>query len=173
MFIFRSSLIALLISSGTSFGQVAQNQTNSQSSENIETKERLVSALQHEVDIELNDKTVLCTNADYSARMLKINIPQLRNFTSLDHTNSGTGQPCAQGGVCTDSNSPDSVIKLGPTVTASLQVQRKLFAQIDHEKKTCVMEMTEIVDVDIKGKNFHHEAWGSIGSVSYASCVAL
>ena len=173
MIIFRNSLFVLLILSGSTFGPGAPRASSAQLEENIEIKERLVSTVQSEIYVELNDKTVLCTSADYSAIMLKVNIPLLREYTSLDHTNRGTGLPCVQGDMCTESNSPASIIKLGPTVNAPIQVQRKLFATIDHEKKTCVQEVVEIVDADIKGKNFHHEAYGFIGNVSYQSCVAL
>jgi hypothetical protein len=173
MTIFRNSLFALLILSGTTFGPGAPRSSSAQLEENIEIKERLVITFQGEMDVELNDKTVLCTSADYSGNMLKVNIPRLREYTSLDHTNRGTGLPCIEGGFCTESNSPESIIKLGPLVTAPIRVQRKLFATIDHEKKTCVQEVVEIVDVDIKGKNFHHEAYGFIGNESYQVCVAL
>ena len=146
---------------------------NSALAENIEVKERKVSDQEVTLQITLNAKSVLCTAADYSDTMLKVNVPGLRNLTVLDHTNSATGLPCVQGGVCTETNSPASIIAKGPVVKAPTRVQRIAQFTIDHDAKTCTQVLHEIVDVSIAGKNFHHERSKVIGPMTFDACIAM
>jgi len=69
MIIFRNSLFALLILSGTTFGPGASKASSAQLDEDIEIKERLVSTVQGEIYFELNDKTVLCEICQESINM--------------------------------------------------------------------------------------------------------
>ena len=69
MIIFRNSLFALLIFSGATFGPGAPKASSAQLEEDIEIKERLVSTVQSEIDVELNDKTVLCEISQESVNM--------------------------------------------------------------------------------------------------------
>jgi hypothetical protein len=95
----------------------------------------------------------------------------LRLLTTLDHTNTGTGLPCVQGGVCSEENSPGSIIALGPQVSVSIHVRRYIVATIDHSNKSCQQYLRETVAADIEGRRFNHEAFGDVGSVPYISCL--
>src|SRR5262249_16938805 len=63
-----------------------------------EYKEEVVHQTTTPVEVALNEQTVLCSHADYSALYLKVLIPKLASLTLLNHQNAGAGAPCVAAG---------------------------------------------------------------------------
>src|SRR4051812_13679246 len=68
--------------------------TAAHADESKDTRQFLVYQSQTIVPVDINENTVLCLSADYSAPVLKVLVPQLAQLTLLNHQNTGAGAPC-------------------------------------------------------------------------------
>jgi hypothetical protein len=126
------------------------------------------------VEVDLNESTVLCSHADYSAAYLKVLIPKLAELTLLNHQNAGAGAPCVAAGKCkpfgnaepADILDPYLPIELVPVTVTVLRGQ-----SVDHVKKTCTISLIERVNTTIRGVPFTHQRAASLGTRPYTDCV--
>jgi hypothetical protein len=126
--------------------------------------------------IALDDTTVLCSSADYSATFLKVLIPQIASVTVFDHTNSGAGEPCMAAGQCSDTLNPSVLIDASrPDEDIMLRVVRTRTLTIDYDAKTCAAKLVEELHTAIRGIVFYHERDGALPgpTPSYADCLAM
>ncbi len=125
------------------------------------------------VEVELNAQTVLCSSADYGALYLKILIPQLARLTLLDHQNLGAGAPCVAAGMCEPGNEPSDIIDPNdPKDTVAINVKAIRVDEADADTQTCNTSLTEKVKVTIRGVDFFHERWATLGTRPYSDCVS-
>jgi uncharacterized protein (TIGR03382 family) len=125
------------------------------------------------VEVELNANTVLCSSADYGALYLKILIPQLARLTLLDHQNLGAGAPCVAAGMCEPGNEPSDIIDPSdPKDTVAINVKAIRVDEADADTQTCNTSLTEKVKVTIRGVDFFHERWATLGTRPYSDCVS-
>ena len=146
-----------------------------------ENREALVHTTHHSLTIELNDKTVVCSRADYAEPMLKVLIPGLSDITLLNHQNFRAGAPCVTSGdtcrpssIRTDRTSamPADILQGRPgTEQVDVTVTLVREEMINHTEKTCDVVMREKVETLIRGKKFDHERRASLGSRVYADCL--
>jgi hypothetical protein len=108
------------------------------------------------VNVELNVKTVKCSSADYSARMLKVLVPGLADLTVLNHRNTAEGAPCVAAGRCDANLGPDTILKAGDGVEqVPVRVVLTKVAAIDGD--VCRVALVETVSTTIRGIPFFHE----------------
>jgi len=142
----------------------------------FEMKEKIVKIKTSEVEVALNEQTVLCSAADYSGYFLKVLIPQLADLTVFNHRNIGAGAPCVAAGPCdlfgNGGNTPDDIIDPNrPTELIKIKVTLKKLFLIDNQKKTCTVSLQEDVATQIRGKAFIHSRSRGIGSRDLEDCL--
>lgn len=124
------------------------------------------------VEITLDDTTVLCSSADYGALFLKVGIPQLAALTLLDHQNLGANAPCVAAGLCEPGHQPEDLLDpASPTETVLINVKAVRVDESDAAVQTCTTSLTERVHVTIRGVDFTHERYASLGSRPFADCA--
>ena len=124
------------------------------------------------VSIKLDASTVLCSSADYGALFLKVLIPELAPITLLDHQNTGAGAPCVAAGQCEPGNMPSDIIDAKyPTATADINVKAIRIDEADATAQTCVTTLREEVTVVIRGKEFKHVRYASLGERPFSDCA--
>jgi uncharacterized protein (TIGR03382 family) len=125
------------------------------------------------VDLQINDKTVLCSSADYGAPFLKVLVPELAGMTLLDHQNTGAGAPCVAAGACQPGHMPaDLIDPAHPTETVDVNVKEVRIDEADDQAKTCTTFLAERVNVTIRGVQFIHERGLALGTRPYSDCAA-
>ncbi len=123
--------------------------------------------------IVLDESTVRCSAADYSATFLKVLIPQIAEVTLLDHTNAGAPAPCIAAGPCTETMSPASIVDpQRATEAIELRVLRTEVTAVDHDQRTCHVSLREELFTTIRGVAFYHLRNGLDREPAYADCVA-
>jgi len=136
-----------------------------------ELKETVVHDTSKSIALQLTDETVLCSSADYGALFLKVLIPQLASMTLLDHQNLGAGAPCVAAGMCQPGRMPEDILDPSePSETVDVRVKAIRVDEIDREKQTCTTSLTERVDVTIRGFDFAHERYASLGERPISDC---
>jgi hypothetical protein len=139
-----------------------------------ETKTELVHETTTSVEILLNDKTVLCSAADYSGLFLKVLIPKLAALTLLDHQNIGAGAPCVAAGACAPigEHSPQNIIDpQKPLETVDITVRATRVNDIYHKDKKCFTSLSEDVSLTIRGIAFFHNRFAALGERPYNDCL--
>lgn len=136
-----------------------------------ETKSEIVHQTTTNVEISLTEETVICSSADYGALFLKILIPELAGLTLLDHQNLGAGAPCVAAGMCFGENVPDSILNDSPTEEVEIAVTATRNNFINHKEQTCTVSLTEDVNILIRGVEFTHTRYASLGSRIYQDCL--
>ncbi len=145
--------------------------------EEIESKEVVVHDVEHTLNIALNDQTVLCSDADYSANLLKILIPDLKNLTLFNHRNYNAAAPCVAAGMCRGPLAPngpqpsDILNPSKPTEEVKLRVKLTRYEVINHKEKTCETHLIENLTVPIRGLSFTHQREGSLDYRNYEDCL--
>jgi hypothetical protein len=125
------------------------------------------------VNIKLDASTVLCSSADYGALFLKILIPELSGITLLDHQNTGAGAPCVAAGPCKPGNMPSDILDpYDATEAVAINVKAVRIDEVDSTAQTCTTTLREVVNVDIRGTEFKHERFSSLGERPISDCVA-
>ncbi|MCO4794867.1 MAG: hypothetical protein KC493_14200 [Bacteriovoracaceae bacterium] len=143
----------------------------------FETKEKLITTNLAQVEIELNEQTVLCSAADYGASFLKVLIPALADLTIMDHQNTGAGAPCVAAGMCEffpgDGGFKPTDILDGNNSTELVDIEVSLTRvfHLDHEEKTCRVSLKENVKTTIRGIEFLHQRVSSLGERVIADCL--
>lgn len=129
-------------------------------------RETLVHEKTTAVEVELNDRTVLCSAADYQAEMLKIVIPQLADLTLLNHRNTNAGGPCVSAGICRPAGSeaglePGDILKPGLPEVESIPVTVKLtrVTSISSDQSGCDVSLKEEIHLVVRGIPFYHVRW--------------
>lgn len=144
-----------------------------------ETKETIVHRTTTVVDVDLNEKTVVCSRADYAMPMLKVLIPQLDDITLLEHQNFGatapcvtTGETCFLGSRSGKGASPDDILQGNPQVVkANVTVTEKRIEYRDNKEETCLVELVETVETEIRGKKLFHERRQSLPGRTFGRCA--
>lgn len=121
-----------------------------------------------EVPVDLNDKTVKCSAADYSGPMLKVLVPGLADLTVLNHRNTREGAPCIAAGRC-GAIGPKDVLKTGAGVDA-VKIRVVLRKETSVEGEVCHVSLVETVSTVIRGIPFHHERVQEVAERSAADC---
>jgi len=139
----------------------------------FESIEKVLSERIHHFNVELNATTVLCSQADYSARFLKILIPQLADVTFLDHRNFGAGAPCVAAGQCAPfgDHTPEEIIDLlKPSETIEVKVVATRVLTKDNQEKTCNVSLKEEIFTTVRGVPFYHLRSTSLLDRSFEDC---
>lgn len=139
-----------------------------------DVREQLVSDKTSEIIVELNNDTVICSQADYSASFLKILIPQLKDLTVFDHRNFGAGAPCVAAGMCApfgQSGPLDILNAEKPKEKIKVNVVLKRIFSLNEEKQTCHVSLSEDVTTTVRGIKFFHKRSGSIGERLFSDCL--
>lgn len=157
-------------------GHAAWSQAAPQPNEpTAETRLVAVHSTKSRLDVELNEKSVLCSKADYSMPMLKVLIPGLGDITLLNHQNRGAGAPCVTTGkTCgfTDGAKPDDILQGRPgTESIEVTVTETRIESIDHVAKTCTVRLLEEVETEIRGQKLSHRRQAELSQRSYLDCV--
>lgn len=152
--------------------------TNVQAQQNrFEQKEKVVTKNVAQVEIELNQQTVLCSAADYGASFLKILIPALADLTVMDHQNTGAGAPCVAAGMCElfpgsgGFNTTDILDGSAPTELVDIEVTLTRVFRLDHEKKTCNVSLREDVLTEVRGIELTHIRFVTLGERPFDDCL--
>ncbi|HEY4178611.1 MAG TPA: hypothetical protein VGM90_17305 [Kofleriaceae bacterium] len=135
------------------------------------TTETVVHDTTTHVSLALNEQTVLCSSADYSATFLKVLIPQLAGLTLLDHQNLGAGAPCVAAGQCEPGRMPEDIIDASsPSEGVDINVKAVREDVADADAQTCTTTLIERVHVTIRGFEFVHERTAPLGSRAFSDC---
>lgn len=133
------------------------------------------------IEIELNKNTVRCLVGDYGARSLKISMPELIGRTAFRHTTSGETLPCINAGFCSpfwDPNEsglkPEDILdEARPTEVIAVLVVLNERLSLNHQNKTCSRFLIEDVSSPVRGLDFRHQDWVSLGLTDYEACLKL
>lgn len=140
---------------------------------------KLLYNVTHQLEVALNENTVLCSRADYAGEFLKVLIPQLADITLLDHQNSGAGAPCLGAGTCRSRWSPtgplpsDIINPEKPTekINITVKVFRQTYKTVDQSgKEGCEVQIVEELKSNIRGINFYHLRDKFLGERSISDC---
>lgn len=135
-------------------------------------KETVISVQNFKVKVSLNEQTVLCSIFDYSARVLKVLVPELDKLTVLNHENTGAGSPCLGAGQCTATKNDRTFLSSGPSEeNINLQVTRTRVNFLDAEKQTCMVSLKETIKTQIHGVPFFHEREVDVSPRKAAGCL--
>lgn len=134
------------------------------------------------MNVALNEKTVLCSKADYGALFLKILIPDLASHTLLNHRNLGASAPCVAAGSCTDDNNPSKIIDAAKPIekiAIKIDIYRAEFVKRTGNdfmpgppgKQVCGIIMIERIETIIRGRKFTHQRDIELGSRELSDCT--
>lgn len=145
-------------------------------SEPFEFKSKTLSTQSIELEVELNSETVLCSDADYGAKFLKILIPQLSELTFLDHRNSGAGAPCVGAGMCGndwhDGPVPSDILDTAkPTEQITVKIELERNFAINHITQDCSVTLIEKITTSVRGIDFFHILQAQLGKRNYEDCL--
>lgn len=144
-----------------------------------EQKESVVHRTSHQLTVELNEQTVVCSRAEYTRGVLKVLIPELSEITLLNHQNTGAGAPCMTTGetcgIWPDlKNSRTAIDRIdgGPgTESVVVEVTEKRVLTIDHKAKTCEVSLFEELEMNLRGKRWFHVVDAPLGQRPYNDCL--
>lgn len=121
------------------------------------------------VSVDLNEQTVKCSAADYSALTLKVLVPALDALTVLNHRNTAEGAPCLAAGRCRDGMGPDVILRSGAGIE-QIPVRVVLKKVVNVEGEVCRVSIVETVTTKIRGIPFFHERWQPVADRVVADC---
>lgn len=151
----------------------------------FETKTIELKNESHQISIDLNSKTVRCSDLGYGNVQLKISVLPLEYISFFDHSNRGEAEPCMTAGMMSCLQDPfgngpsgdetsmlDRFRALGLVKT---QLQRVLSEKItlNHTQRTCHRRLEETVETDVDGVLFTHFRSGDLGEYPYEVCLEL
>jgi hypothetical protein len=152
---------------------VTQRQSAQQST-GQEKLSRVVQDQTYALKALLDESTVRCSSAGYSASFLKVLIPEVAQFTVFDHRNAGEAAPCIAAGECSSELNPENFLGT-PRKEGREEVQIRavltLDLQIDHDARTCEVSLREELTTEIRGVPFFHLRQGPISSRVYEDCL--
>ncbi len=109
------------------------------------------------IALELNKKTVFCTDLGYGNVQLKINVPELDDIAHFNHRVVGEGLPCIAGGACTSELGPDNILdESKPIEIVPVRVVLSEILEIDEPSKSCMRSLVEKVQSVVRGVEFTH-----------------
>jgi hypothetical protein len=121
------------------------------------------------VSVDLNEQTVKCSAADYSAPMLKVLVPALARLTILNHRNTAEGAPCLAAGRCSEAVGPDAILKPGAGAE-QIPVRVVLKKVVEVDGAACLVTLIETVTTKIRGTAFFHERRQEVAQRVAADC---
>lgn len=138
---------------------------------------KIISDETYDINITMNPTTVQCLVGDYSASSLKIVVPELKWYTSLDHTSTGAAGPCITAGACNGSfgSGKDSRLPLLTDATRPFEdiklrvVKSEVFQRIP-ENNICSHTYLEEVSSTIRGIDFKHQRSIELSTLDLAHC---
>jgi hypothetical protein len=143
-----------------------------------EVRETIVHVTHNTLQVDLNEKTVICSRADYSMPMLKVLIPGLSGITLLNHQNFGAGAPCVTTGQSCQSfgrgssTAPADILQGQNGVEpVEVVVTETRLETINHIEKTCTVRLREHVETVIRGKRLFHDRENELAARRYEDCV--
>jgi hypothetical protein len=123
------------------------------------------------VALELNDKTVFCTDKGYGNVQLKVSVPDLDWLAHFDHRVVGERVPCITGGACSEFLQPDKLLDGGNSiVVVPMRVVLTEHLKIDRDAQSCERQIQEAVHSQIKGQMFSHYRSGAWQSANLDIC---
>lgn len=125
------------------------------------------------VALDLNEKSVFCTDRGYGNVQLKISVPDLVWLASLDHRVAGEKIPCITGGRCTNALDPKDILSSERIAVTRLRVILTEHIRLDAAARTCVSTLEESVAGIIRGHKFNHLVYDNERRVDYEICAAL
>ncbi|MEZ4815930.1 MAG: hypothetical protein R3A80_12135 [Bdellovibrionota bacterium] len=137
------------------------------------TVERVLKDETTMVALALNETNVFCTPLGYGTVQLKINVPELDHLAHFDHRVENEGFPCITGGVCSNENSPTSILHGEKLVAVPIRVILSETLTLDYETKTCTRTLSEKVKSHIKNRDFGHFRSGEPVAQPYESCLKV
>jgi len=141
--------------------------------------ERVILKDSKEVDVEVSDKTVLCSALGYGNAELKINIAALDGWTIFDHSNVRFGDkralPCMTAGECKEPWKEDGfeindVLQNNPR-SEKIVIQRELTESRTLFDNACVRSLRERLSTVVGGIPFHHERYGAESTLPAIACT--
>lgn len=169
----------LLLMASTGFAQ-----------DRYESRERELFRKTHQINLDLNEKSVRCSDLGYGNVQLKISVNDLEWISFFDHSNRGEAEPCMTAGMmsCAQfdlSDFPDlgdafqqqdDVLKrfraLGKVKTQLQQILKETYS-MDHQEQTCQRVLEETVETEVDGTIFTHYRSGRLGEFPYDICLQL
>ncbi len=126
------------------------------------------------VALDLNEKTVFCTERGYGINTLKVSVPDLVHLAHFDHKVAGEAQPCIQAGACTENNIPSNIIIPDePYTIIPIRVRLIQNIQLNVDEKTCAIYLSEKITTFIRNRSFIHFMQGAPGPMDYEKCLKL
>lgn len=151
---------ALALASIKEVKGVAVGQAETQAGFGRSAAEQVITDNTTTIGVELNENTVKCSAADYSAPMLKVLVPELARLTVLNHRNTNEGAPCLAAGECKWEQGgwkgPEAILKPG-SGSEQIRVRVVLKKVLALEGTTCRVTLVETVTTKIRGVPFFHE----------------
>jgi hypothetical protein len=137
----------------------------------LETRERIVKAETHEINVEVKEGDVRCSSLGYGQMELKMSVPDLKYISPLDHTNEGELLPCMTAGRCRAGNMPTDLINGMPGIeNTTLHRVLKEVVVLDRTTGRCTRNITESVTMKVRGKDFRHVRSLDLGDHPIALC---
>lgn len=126
------------------------------------------------VAVDINPKTVFCTDRGYSNIQLKVSLPDLDWLAHFDHRVVGERLPCITGGACSDALQPGNIIDLNePIVLAPVRVVLTQTLTVDDASNACTQTLSEEITSLIRGRTFKHFRAGEPTPIDMAKCHKL
>jgi hypothetical protein len=127
-----------------------------------------------EIEVQLDETTVRCSNIGYGFPELKVDVPALDLVATFQHRNFGEGQPCMTAGRCTPDRSPELLLATGPGIEkAQLEVVHTEEAYLNEENNTCYRSLVETVTMQLRGQTFTHRRSGVLSETTADQCKAI
>lgn len=121
------------------------------------------------VALELDSKTVFCTERGYGTVQLKVSVPDLDWLAHFDHRVVGETLPCITGGACTGL---DRLVD--PQERFAIAPMRVILSEtllVDREKQSCQRQLVENIESSIRGRKFTHHRSGDWENVNLDLCL--
>ncbi|MES2856195.1 MAG: hypothetical protein V4692_10050 [Bdellovibrionota bacterium] len=120
----------------------------------LNSGDKVISSREVVLPIDISEKMVKHSRADYSMPTVKILVPELAAETIMNHRNTAEGAPCL---AAYDAKTPSAVIQGRPareTAVFKIELVRSVYPNL--ENKTCEVVLTENVTTTIRGFVFEH-----------------
>ncbi|MBI3542981.1 MAG: hypothetical protein HY075_06890 [Deltaproteobacteria bacterium] len=126
------------------------------------------------VVLDLNPKTVFCTDRGYGNIQLKVSVPDLDWLAHFNHRVEGEGQPCITGGRCSETLNPGKILDPNDRfVVVPVRVVLTEVIQLDRDARTCQHALLEKVESQIRGVRFNHSRGNDFVPLEIEKCEKL
>jgi hypothetical protein len=110
--------------------------------------------------VDINEKTVLLSSADYGMPVVKVLVPGLAKVTIMNHQNTAAGAPCL---ATRETNLPGDIVAGTPAVEKvkfKIVLTKQVFEQMadkEGDPNVCGVTLIEHISATIRGKRFDHQ----------------